>query len=181
MVLAAGRLWDEAKNIRTLCEAADGLPWPVMIAGDTTSPDGGTIETPPNVLWLGRMRSADLVTRMAEASIFAAPARYEPFGLAVLEAALSGCALVLGDIPTLRELWDGAACFVPPDDAAALREALGVLQADAGEVAALGAEARRRAQTYSAKRMGEAYLEAYEHLAGGRVVAFPGAALRASA
>ncbi len=31
------------------------------------------------------------------------PARYEPFGLSVLEAALSGCALVLGDIPSLRE------------------------------------------------------------------------------
>ena len=34
------------------------------------------------------------------------PARYEPFGLSILEAALSGCALVLGDLPSLRELWD---------------------------------------------------------------------------
>jgi glycosyltransferase involved in cell wall biosynthesis len=181
MVLAAGRLWDEAKNIRTLCGAADGLPWPVMIAGDATAPSGATIETPPNVLWLGRLRSADLAARMGEAPIFAAPARYEPFGLAILEAALSGCALVLGDIPTLRELWNGAARFVPPEDAAALRAALGALQEDASEVAALGGKARQRARTYTATRMGEAYLEAYENLAAGRVVAFPHAALRASA
>ena len=39
-------------------------------------------------------------------------ALYEPFGLAVLEAAQAGCALVLSDIPTFRELWDGAALFV---------------------------------------------------------------------
>ena len=181
MVLGAGRLWDEAKNIRTLCEAADGLPWPVMIAGDATSPDGNTIETPANVLWLGRIRSADLAARMAEASIFAAPARYEPFGLAILEAALSGSALVLGDIPTLRELWDGAARFVSPDDAAALRAALGALQADASEAAALGAKAQQRAATYSAARMGDAYLDAYGDLAAARVPAFPDMALRASA
>jgi glycosyltransferase involved in cell wall biosynthesis len=31
-VLAAGRLWDEAKNLRALLEAAPGIPWPVRIA-----------------------------------------------------------------------------------------------------------------------------------------------------
>jgi hypothetical protein len=46
------------------------------------------------------------------------PARYEPFGLSVLEAALSGCALVPGDIASLRGNWDGVAEFVCPDDAA---------------------------------------------------------------
>src|SRR3546814_4918927 len=68
--------------------------------------------------WLGR------------ATFFALPARYEPFGLAVLEAALSGCALVLGDIPTLRELWDGVAAFVPPGDIEALEDVLTQLIAD---------------------------------------------------
>ena len=33
---------------------------------------------------------------MGEAAIYVAPARYEPFGLAILEAAAGGCALVLG-------------------------------------------------------------------------------------
>ena len=182
MVLAAGRLWDEAKNVRTLCAAAEGLAWPVMVAGDANSPDGGKFETPPNVHRLGRLRSAELADRMAEASIFAAPARYEPFGLAILEAALASCALVLGDIPTLRELWDGAAIFVPPHDERTLHDALGALLADADRLAALGASARRRAETYSAIRMADAYVDAYGELAARRVVAFPGGAeLRASA
>ena len=55
------------------------------------------------------------------AAIYALPARYEPFRLEVLEAAAPGCALVLGDIASLRELWDGAALFVAPDDDRALR------------------------------------------------------------
>jgi glycogen synthase len=55
----------------------------------------------------------------ARASIYALPARYEPFGLSALEAALSGCALILGDIPSLREVWLEAAPYVSPDDESA--------------------------------------------------------------
>ena len=43
----------------------------------------------------------DIRPWFARAGIYALPAVYEPFGLSVLEAALSGCALVLGDIPSL--------------------------------------------------------------------------------
>ena len=63
-------------------------------------------------------------TWMARAAIYALPARYEPFGLTALEAGLSGCALVLGDIPSLREVWGETACFVPPDDRDAVIEVL---------------------------------------------------------
>ena len=61
---------------------------------------------------------------LADAPVFASLALYEPFGLGVLEAAQAGCALVLSDIPTFRELWNGAALFVPPDDDAAIAGAL---------------------------------------------------------
>jgi len=36
---------------------------------------------------------------------------YEPFGLAPLEAALSRCAIVANDIPSLREVWGSAAMY----------------------------------------------------------------------
>jgi hypothetical protein len=42
---------------------------------------------------LGELTRRQLAREMGCAAIFAAPARYEPFGLAALEAALSGCAL----------------------------------------------------------------------------------------
>jgi glycosyltransferase involved in cell wall biosynthesis len=164
VALAAGRLWDEAKNISTLCRAAEGLSRPVMIAGDATAPDGSALETSANVLWLGRLGFEEIAARMAEAAVFVSPARYEPFGLAILEAALSNCALVLGDIPTLRELWDGAAIFVHPDDEKAIKDALGLLLDDPDLAAALGGRARERAGQYTSARMAESYLDAYDGL-----------------
>jgi glycogen(starch) synthase len=105
----------------------------------------------------------------ARAAIYCLPARYEPFGLSALEAALSGCALVLGDIPSLREVWgDEAAVYVPPNEHAALREALlGLIRhpAKRRERARL---ARARAERYSTERFASAYLDAYTGLATAR-------------
>jgi glycogen(starch) synthase len=172
MALAAGRLWDDAKNIATLCKAAEGLSWPVLIAGDTISPEGGVISTPANVVCLGRLAPQDVSARMAESALFVAPARYEPFGLAILEAALSGCALVLGDIPTLREIWGDAALFVDPDNAEGLRDTIEALLFDTERSAALGQRARSRARRYGAAAMADRYIEAYCGLLGTGVPRF---------
>jgi glycogen synthase len=98
------------------------------------------------------------------ATIYALPARYEPFGLTALEAALAGCALVLGDIPTLREVWGDAAVFVPPDDHQALADAINGLIADQQRRSSLVAKARDRAQLLNAHRMAEGYMRAYREL-----------------
>ena len=66
---------------------------------------------------------------LRRASIYAFPAKYEPFGLSVLEAALARCALVLGDTQSLREIWRDAAIYVPPDSAERLRDVLKTLTA----------------------------------------------------
>ncbi|HVT07012.1 MAG TPA: glycosyltransferase family 4 protein, partial [Polyangia bacterium] len=127
VVLAAGRVWDAAKNILTLVAAARELSrdcgWPVWIAGDRGPGDGLAAEF-PGVVGLGRLDARALADAYAAAAIYALPARYEPFGLSVLEAAQHGCALVLGDIDSLRENWDGAALFVDPGDAGALAAVL---------------------------------------------------------
>ena len=117
-VLAAGRLWDEAKNIEALRAALRReIAWPVCVAGDTRHPDGRAVAAPWTSRMLGRAADRrDLAGWLRAAAIYALPARYEPFGLVRLEAALSGCALVLGDIPSLREVWGDAALFVAPDD-----------------------------------------------------------------
>jgi glycosyltransferase involved in cell wall biosynthesis len=97
----------------------------------------------------------------ASTSIYALPARYEPFGLSVLEAALSGCALVLGDIASLRELWNGCAVFVRPGNTRELHAALLSLIESPEKRRELGAAARGRARTYSVERMRSGWLEAY--------------------
>ncbi len=110
-VLTAGRLWDEGKNVAALDRAAVHLPFNICAAGPVQGPNGAAIEL-TRLDWLGTLEPLALHEVMARTQVFASTALYEPFGLAVLEAAQAGCALVLSDIPTFRELWDGAALFV---------------------------------------------------------------------
>jgi glycosyltransferase involved in cell wall biosynthesis len=92
------------------------------------------------------------------------PAKYEPFGLSALEAGLAGCALVLGDIPSLREVWGDAATFVPPDDDAALLAALEALVRDRALRDAASERARRRAASYTPAAMAARYTNTYGEL-----------------
>ena len=157
-VLGAGRLWDPAKALDALDGAARGLEWPVLVAGDA----GG--RQSEHAVALGCLGRDELHAQMSRAAIFAHPARYEPFGLAPLEAGLAGCALVLGDLPSLREVWGGAATYVAPGDPAALRAQLDALIADRARREGLGAAARRQALTFGADRMARAYAGRYRSL-----------------
>lgn len=162
-IMAAGRLWDEAKNLALLDMAAADLDWPVEIAGEANHPEGGQARLRA-ARALGVLSLAEMARRLGSAAIYAAPARYEPFGLGILEAAASGCALVLGDIPSLRENWDGAALFVPPDDAAGWRTTLSCLIACDSRRDALGTAARRRALAFTRERMAARYAALYQEL-----------------
>jgi glycosyltransferase involved in cell wall biosynthesis len=159
-VFTAGRVWDEAKNLSALTAIAPQLPWPAYVAGEDTHPDGRRAAT-ENVRMLGKLNPDDLAPWFSRAAIYALPARYEPFGLTILEAALSGCALVLGDIPSLREIWNDAATFVPPDNANALARAIGLLAADPLKRATMAARAQTRAAEFSPDRMAREYLDLY--------------------
>ncbi len=164
-VFSAGRLWDDAKNIRALAEIAPRLPWPVCVAGDMAHPSGGECRF-DGVRLLGCLRPGQVADWMARAAIYALPAKYEPFGLSALEAGLSGCALVLGNIESLREVWGDAALFVPPDDRNALVAAIRRLVENEGLRSEFAARALARARTYTLERMARGYLEAYRTLLG---------------
>ena len=158
-VFAAGRLWDEAKNLRAVVEAAPAIEWPVRIAGD-----GGA--SGANVTHLGRLEQHEIARAYAECAIYLFPALYEPFGLSVLEAALAGCALVLGDIPSLREIWRDAALFVPPRDPHAIARVANELIANDALREELSARAVKRAAEFTPAAMGAGYRELYEHVRG---------------
>jgi glycogen synthase len=162
-IVSAGRVWDEAKNVAALDAVAGDLPWPVLVAGERTTSAGHNLVA-RNVTALGHLGAEQLAAHLAHASIYALPARYEPFGLSILEAALSGCALVLGDIDSFRELWGDAAIFVPPNDADALRRALAMLIDNHVVRQMLGQRARERAARYTPERMVDAYLASYRTL-----------------
>ncbi len=162
-IVCAGRLWDEGKNVMALAEVAAELPWPIEIIGDPQHPSGGRALF-ANVLLPGPLPQAQLARRLAEAAIYALPARYEPFGLSALEAGLAGCALVLGDIPSLREVWGDAALFVPPHDHRSLAATLQRLIGDAELRRHYGTRARARARQFTAERMVRAYRRLYRRL-----------------
>ena len=164
-VFTAGRLWDEAKNIGTLTGVAWQLPWALCLAGEKRSAESGVaVDLKENCYALGNLPPENLRRWYACASIYTLPARYEPFGLTVLEAALSGCALVLGDIESLRENWHEAAIFVNPLDRLGLRDVLFKLISNETYRQRLGRAAREHALQFNSDRMAEQYLDVYTDL-----------------
>lgn len=164
LIFAAGRIWDEAKNIAALSSIANELHWPVYVAGEVKQPDGRGI-APSNLHCLDFLHNTEMARWLARASIYVAPARYEPFGLAILEAARAGCALVLGNIDSLREVWGDAAVYVDPDNPQQLRDAINELIENPDHRKQLSALAWHKSQAYFAEQMACEYLNAYESLA----------------
>jgi glycosyltransferase involved in cell wall biosynthesis len=131
--------------------AAVSSPWPVLLAGPLQGPHGEMARF-GHARSIGSLPADQVLDLMRGAALFAAPSRYEPFGLAVLEAALCGCALVLADIPTFRELWQDGAVFVPPDDPAAWADIFAALAASSARRRHLAVLAQRRAETFTPQR-----------------------------
>jgi glycogen(starch) synthase len=165
VVFTAGRLWDEGKNAGVLDAAAGLCAIPVMAAGPLVSPIDGAGPAFRNLRPLGLLSAEAVQAQMDRSLIYASSALYEPFGLGVLEAAQAGCALVLSDVPTFRELWDGVAIFAAPRDSSAFAQAFDALAADPPRARALGQAARSRAKRFSADAMTARVLHIYSHLA----------------
>jgi glycosyltransferase involved in cell wall biosynthesis len=161
-VLSAGRLWDEAKGLASLVACAPQVDWPIVVAGPTAAPGQHDAASAHGVHAVGELTPNQLAGWMARASIYALPARYEPFGLSVLEAALAGCALVLGDIPTLREVWGDTAIYVPPGDVGALGFELNALIRDPLARGTRAARSHARALHSTPAHMAAAYHALYD-------------------
>ncbi len=172
IVLSRARPGDRVVNVEALDDLARGLPWQVVVAGDDEAAESGEprAAAPAKsgaLRWLPGLRREQRLGWLGRASVFALPSRHAPSGLPVLEAALAGCALVLGDIPSLRETWEGAALFVDPDSAKDLRRGLELLIGEPKGLHGLARRARSRALALSPERRAAAFLEAYSDLLAG--------------
>lgn len=162
-VFTAGRLWDQNKNVRLLDRVAARLPVPFRAAGPVRGPNGETVSL-RRIRWLGMLEEAAIARHLAARPVFVSAACYEPFGLAVLEAASTGCPLILADIRTFRELWDGCALFVDPDDAGGFAEAIMSVLAEPTLRGSLGEAARVRALRYTPAAMAAGTAAIYRDL-----------------
>jgi hypothetical protein len=162
-VLASGSAGDEAMNVGVLETAARTVP--IRVAGDPVDPSGA--EPGRGGLQLvGRLGPESMRLAMARAAVYAQPALFDAFGLTALDAALQGCALVLSDLPSFREMWDGAAIFVPPRDGEAWAEELRQLLEDVPRRRRLAEAARARAGDFRPERQAEEMLRIYEGARG---------------
>lgn len=167
--VSVGRLWDGGKQTSLLLRSE--LPLPVYVVGPEQHPEPSCRSSRPscrkhNLRFRGELSEEALLRVYRRAALYIATSRYEPFGLAPLEAALARCALVLNDLPSFRELWGEHACYFRRNDPDSLRE---VLQSMAGDrvrraaYANLAYEHARRC--FAADRMVEEYLDLYRSLA----------------
>jgi glycosyltransferase involved in cell wall biosynthesis len=164
LVFAAARWWDEGKNAAVLDQAAAMADWPVFAAGSTQGPEGQQAGFNSAVA-LGPLPYKEVRSLMGRAGIFVSPSLYEPFGLAALEAAMSATPLVLADIPTYRELWDGAALFHDARDPSSLAACINRLCGDAEHRRELGRAALRRSRRYSLARQAASMRGVYDKAA----------------
>ena len=167
VVLSVGRVWDPAKNVSLLMQQEQESR--ISIAGWEREPGREdrhrSVSAPANVNLLGPKSQAELREIYSKAAIYAATSRYEPFGLAPLEAALSRCALVVNDNPVFHELWGDAALFFAKDDPDDCARRIQELREDPALRANYADHAHHIAlEKFSASRMVEQYQEAYQEL-----------------
>lgn len=163
-VFAMGRIWDEAKNLGILARIAGAVPIPIRVAGNNRHPETGEVLQIPNVELLGPLSPEQVKEELADSLIYVLPAIYEPFGLSVLEAALSGCLLILSDLPVFRELWGDTALYFNPAEPKQLEDLISnVLQAPE-HYTELRLKAKTRAEAFSSETMTKNYLNLYESM-----------------
>ena len=150
--VSAGRMWDKAKNLQLLFGTS--LPMPVVIAGecdDTTSKLNDVLQ------WIGQQNQAKLLGLFRRSSVYLCTSVYEPFGLAPLEAALCGCAVVAMDIASLREVWGSGAVYF--HDSQSLSQRLTCFCKNPKALSQAQARSHARATSYSTARMADQYLK----------------------
>jgi glycosyltransferase involved in cell wall biosynthesis len=171
-VLAVGRLVDASKQIFLLTQHVHPVPVCIVGAEQTVATpripiraDVKVATEETSVAIRGPQTEAQLRALYSRAAIYAATARYEPLGMAALEAAFSRCAIVANDIPCFREIWGDAALYFRTNDAASLAENIRRLNEDRIMRRAFAELAYTRArERFTTKRMIEEYLQLYRSL-----------------
>jgi glycosyltransferase involved in cell wall biosynthesis len=108
-IITVGRLVPE-KGIETLIHAYRGLPGPsnLVVVGGASSEDRYAEylhrESDERVMFTGTVDPADIRVLLANAALFVLASRHEGLAIAALEAAASGCPVLLSDIQANLDL-----------------------------------------------------------------------------
>jgi glycogen synthase len=171
-VLAIGRLLDPASQVHLLADRRHAVPVCVVDAKQAEPAAGTQVRADVKfdnrdhgVVVQGPRSEAQLRLLYGRASMYVSASRYEPSGLTIVEAALSRCALILNDIPAMREIWGPAAVYFRTNDADSLSDAVRILNSDAALRRNFANRAFNRArECYNANRMTDNYIQLYRRL-----------------
>jgi glycosyltransferase involved in cell wall biosynthesis len=168
LLLAVCRLAPQ-KGLETAVRALPSIPGAtLLVLGD--GPERGPLEALASSLGVrDRLvlpgRVGDVAALYRRATVVVHPARWEGFGLAMLEAMLAAKPVVAaraGSAPELVE-HDRTGLLVPVDDPAALADAVTSVLADPERAAAMGRAGAKRAHAeFSVTRMVERTVSVYE-------------------
>ena len=173
--LSVGRLWDAGKQASLLLR--DDLPVRTILVGPEQSPEGviaaaKSMGRLPQLEMHGPQSEAQLSQLFGRAAMYVATSRYEPFGIAPLEAALSRCALIVNDIPTFRELWGDDAIYFSPNNSQSLQLAIRELASNRERCSEYAGRVFERARRqFSSEQMARNYLKLYRELVSAEVAA----------
>jgi phosphatidylinositol alpha-mannosyltransferase len=163
------------KGLEVLLASLADLPSDVRVWVGGDGPQTAELQerhgADPRIEWLGRISDDERAARMRGCTVYCSPSvRGESFGMVLLEAMASGCALVASDLDGHRNVaTDGVdALLAPVGDAAALAKALRRVLDDAGLRAELVAGGRRRAEQLSMAHLAQRYDEVYRRVVARR-------------
>jgi glycosyltransferase involved in cell wall biosynthesis len=161
VVFFTGRL-DGRRGVDSVLETARRLPnIRFQIMGWGPQEDQLRRSASANVEFVKFERGEPLRNAFAAARIFFLPTRAESFGIAVVEAMASGCAVVSSaDIP-----FEGMR--IRPDDSEAMAASIARLWANRGEMEAMGRRNMELAQQYNWDRFTKITIDTYEQVLNG--------------
>jgi rhamnosyl/mannosyltransferase len=156
------------KGLDFLIEAARLSGLPVVIAGNNAHGELDVTGLPANVTYLGAVEDADKEALLSLCRAFVLPShlRSEAFGVALLEAARAGRAMISCEVGTGTSFVnaDGeTGRIVAAGSAPALAAAMLEFEGDPAMAEGMGAAARRRYERlFTGEAMATAYLDLYE-------------------
>ncbi|MCK0163735.1 glycosyltransferase [Marinobacter sp. S6332] len=163
------------KGLDTLLEAAARCDLPVVIAGH--GPEEARLKAQAQALGLTNVKFAGFVTddekqalfEQCSAIVFPSCVRSEAFGVTLLEGQLHSKPLISCDIgtgTTFVNLAGKTGLVVPPNDAAALAQAMQTLAEQPLKAEQMGRAGRERLErVFSGEQVGRAYFDIYQRLA----------------
>lgn len=164
------------KGLKFLLQAIEGTDWPLLIVGagplEQELMQMATDRKLHNVHFIGQVSEQEKVNlfEACYAVVFPSHLRSEAFGISLLEAAMFGKPMVCSEIGTGTSFinqHEVSGLVVPPGNALAMRNAMGLLWESTELATRYGEAARERyLNVFTSRSMGASYIKLYSELIG---------------